>query len=264
MDALKLERPILPGHSIAGEELSSVATRHPERIAGVVYLEASYWYAYYHRSVETLPIDLEQLLRKLDQLQPGLANFAGKSPAEQRQLVEGLLRDDLPTLEMDLRDWQNSSQSALVQPAPPPPPGPDDLASFAAFRSWNKRITGIAYPEAEYRQQRQARQDGGVGGILEHYATDVMAGEQRYSDIRVPVLAIYALPHDLGPTINNDPVGRKISKEVDESAEKELNAFEADTPGARVVRLANANHYLFISNEADVLREMRAFMERLP
>ena len=42
MDALKLERPILAGHSIAGEELSSVATRHPERIAGVVYLDASY------------------------------------------------------------------------------------------------------------------------------------------------------------------------------------------------------------------------------
>jgi len=31
-------------------------------------------------------------------------------------------------------------------------------------------------------------------------------------------------------------------------------------PGARVVRLPNANHYVFISNEADVLREMRAFL----
>jgi non-heme chloroperoxidase len=31
-------------------------------------------------------------------------------------------------------------------------------------------------------------------------------------------------------------------------------------PGARVVRLAHANHYVFISNEADVLREMRAFL----
>jgi hypothetical protein len=31
-----------------------------------------------------------------------------------------------------------------------------------------------------------------------------------------------------------------------------------------VVRLPNANHYVFMSNEADVLREMRAFINGLP
>src|SRR6266404_4612022 len=36
LDALKLDRPVLVGHSIAGEELSSVGTRHPERIAGLI------------------------------------------------------------------------------------------------------------------------------------------------------------------------------------------------------------------------------------
>jgi len=34
LDALKLDKAVLVGHSIAGEELSSVATRHRERIAG--------------------------------------------------------------------------------------------------------------------------------------------------------------------------------------------------------------------------------------
>ena len=37
---------VLVGHSIAGEELSSVATRYLVRIAGLVYLEAGYLYAY--------------------------------------------------------------------------------------------------------------------------------------------------------------------------------------------------------------------------
>jgi hypothetical protein len=32
---------------------------------------------------------------------------------------------------------------------------------------------------------------------------------------------------------------------------------------ARVVRLARANHYVFLSNEADVLRELRAFIALL-
>ena len=40
LDALKLERPILVGHSIAGEELSSLAARHRSRAGGLVYLDA--------------------------------------------------------------------------------------------------------------------------------------------------------------------------------------------------------------------------------
>jgi len=33
MDALKLDRPVLVGHSIAGSELSSIGLRHPEKDA---------------------------------------------------------------------------------------------------------------------------------------------------------------------------------------------------------------------------------------
>ena len=40
LDALELERPVLIGHSIAGEELSSLAARYPLRAGGLVYLDA--------------------------------------------------------------------------------------------------------------------------------------------------------------------------------------------------------------------------------
>jgi pimeloyl-ACP methyl ester carboxylesterase len=46
IEALKLNRPVLIGHSIAGEELSSVGTRYPDKVAGLVYLDAGYSYAY--------------------------------------------------------------------------------------------------------------------------------------------------------------------------------------------------------------------------
>jgi pimeloyl-ACP methyl ester carboxylesterase len=42
----QLDRPVLVGHSIAGAELSSVATSYPDRVAGLVYLEAGYPYAF--------------------------------------------------------------------------------------------------------------------------------------------------------------------------------------------------------------------------
>lgn len=44
----------------------------------------------------------------------------------------------------------------------------------------------------------------------------------------------------------------------------QVNAFENGVPSARVVRLPHANHYVFRSNEADVLREMNAFIGSLP
>jgi pimeloyl-ACP methyl ester carboxylesterase len=40
LDALKLEQPVLIGHSIAGEELSSLAARYPSRASALVYLDA--------------------------------------------------------------------------------------------------------------------------------------------------------------------------------------------------------------------------------
>ena len=61
MNALKLNRPVLAGHSLGGEELSSVGSRHPERVAGLIYLDAGYAYAYYDRSRGDLGIDLIDL-----------------------------------------------------------------------------------------------------------------------------------------------------------------------------------------------------------
>ncbi len=40
LDKFELERPVLVGHSIAGEELSSLAARYPSRAGGLVYLDA--------------------------------------------------------------------------------------------------------------------------------------------------------------------------------------------------------------------------------
>jgi non-heme chloroperoxidase len=41
-------------------------------------------------------------------------------------------------------------------------------------------------------------------------------------------------------------------------------AFEKGLPSAKVVRIPHADHYVFRSNEADVLRDMNAFIAGLP
>jgi pimeloyl-ACP methyl ester carboxylesterase len=54
LNTLNLKKPVLVGHSIAGEELSSVGTRHPETVAGLIYLEAGYSYAFDDGTVPSL------------------------------------------------------------------------------------------------------------------------------------------------------------------------------------------------------------------
>ena len=70
IDALKLDKPVLAGHSIAGQELSSIGTRHPERVSGLIYLDAGYGYAYYdpngqkevYVSAASIQRDIKQLI----------------------------------------------------------------------------------------------------------------------------------------------------------------------------------------------------------
>ncbi|MEO7144990.1 MAG: alpha/beta hydrolase [Bryobacteraceae bacterium] len=214
LDALKLNRPVLAGHSLGGEELSSVGSRHPERVAGLIYLDAGYSYAYYDRSRGDLRIDLVDLQKKLEQLQPG------KGPQDPRHLIDELLATTLPGFERDLKEMQkNLPEAPTAQPAP-----------------------------AQVPPITQA----------------IMTGMQKYTDIRVPVLAIYAVPHATGQPFKDDAARAAADARDEATSGAQAKAFESGVPSARVVRLPHANHYVFLSNEADVQREMNAFLGNLP
>lgn len=96
-----------------------------------------------------------------------------------------------------------------------------------------------------------------------------MAGMKKYTGIRVPALAIYAMPSYLGTWLDNtnDPAVRTAADaffaRMRLSMEKQASAFEDGVPNARVVRLSGGHHLVFVSNEMDVLSEMRAFVAAL-
>ena len=46
LTSVGIDKPVLIGHSLAGQEMSYLAVQHRERIAGLVYLDAAYRYAY--------------------------------------------------------------------------------------------------------------------------------------------------------------------------------------------------------------------------
>jgi non-heme chloroperoxidase len=89
----------------------------------------------------------------------------------------------------------------------------------------------------------------------------IIDGQQKYTKIPVPILAIFAVPHDLGPLGTTTPEARAAQTALDEAlVGAQATAFERGLPSARVVRVPHANHYVFLSNEADVLREMETFL----
>ena len=147
-----------------------------------------------------------------------------------------------------------------------------DDTSFEALRISQRRDRGWAFPEAELRQQYAANPDGSVGrSLLSPAIRRAITVDARvkpdYSGIRVPVLAIY----QRDPPFDTVAAGFAIGSEQEREALRQEHAATralyvrwqrdllAAVPAARVVDLPGASLYMFLSNETDVLREIRSF-----
>jgi pimeloyl-ACP methyl ester carboxylesterase len=216
IDALHLNRPVVAGHSVAGEELSYLGSRHPDKVAGLIYLDAGYPYAMYDKANGNFLIDAIDLRQQLNQILPG------GTPAEDQKKE---LDEFIAKLQLVEKDAVRQRQS--MENMPPPPPGPRHAAP--------------------------------------PFAVAIMTGQQHFTTISAPALVIFAAPHDLGQTMKDKPEFRAAMEANDKhNTDSQIAAFESQVPSAHVVRIANANHYVFRSNEADVLREMNAFISTLP
>jgi non-heme chloroperoxidase len=219
-------------------------------------------HAYYDNLQGYYPIDHLELKKKLEQMEKLLIE---NNLAEGNILANELLQKQLPRFERALRQEMDMKSAAARMQSSPSAPTAADLASVPAFRAWLSRAQGFTLPEAELRQQFEITDDGHIIGQRRPRLSVQIAiayGMQKHTDIRVPALAVFAMPGDMRILESNDQVTRakiEYSKIVDAIA----TAFEAGNPSARVVRLPNANHVVFQSNEADVLREMKAFLSSL-
>jgi non-heme chloroperoxidase len=212
IDALKIDRPVLVGHSIAGEELSSIGSRHPEKVSGLIYLEAGMGYAYYDSDAGWIVLDMLDLKRGLDQFQDGAMQ-------DQKQFLNELLAT---TIRFE-KDMQQMAKETASTPGPtaPLPSRPPIIAA-------------------------------------------IQFGEQKYTHVDVPILAIFAVPHNFDGLKGNPDLKAAVTEADFARASAQANAFERGLPSAHVVRLANASHYVFKSNAADVVQEMNDFLARLP
>jgi len=225
LEVLKISAPILVGHSMAGSELTTLGVQHSDRLSGLVYLDAGD--------------------------DPG--DFSGKNP-EYRAFFERL-----PTMN-------------------PPPPSDADRRSFQAYQQWQVRTMGFSFPESELRNARVSNSDGSIGPSRTpssvRKAINDGSKKRNYSGIRVPVLALFTVTATIDGWSQYYHFRPKDDKERDAlekifAADRAyLNRYEetmrTGVPAAEIIEMPGADHYVFLSNQGDVLRELGTFLSSLP
>ena len=212
IDALHLMKPVLAGHSLAGEELSYIGSTHPERVAGLIYIEAGYPYALYDQLHGQLDLDVIELRKQL------------------RPLINGY--------------------------------------AFEAVKDYSGLIANLHRVEKELEQHQQETKDLPPSWVSPRMTPDlfaIMEGREEFTSIRTPALVIFA--SDLSPIPGADPKSHaeEARQELLMAGKKlQIEAFKRQVPSAHVVLIPHATHYVFQSNEAQVLREMEAFVATLP
>jgi pimeloyl-ACP methyl ester carboxylesterase len=225
LDTLDIQTPVLVGHSMAGSEMTTIAGQHPDRIAGLVYLDAGD--------------------------DPG--DFSGKNPA----------------------------YLALFEPLAPfmrlPGPTESDKRSFQAMRDRQMRTMRFAFPEAEFQNQFYSNPDGSVAArrAADFVGRAIGEGSKKrdYSNIRAPILYFAAAPpraRGWSQYYHFEPRNaeqRRALQRIYDADRNYLNRYERYMRTAkgpvRIVELVGADHYVFFTNEEEVLRGLRRFVAHL-
>ena len=125
----------------------------------------------------------------------------------------------------------------------------------------------LVFPEGERLQMARWPLDP----VIRRAITEENHVKPEYAKIRVPVLAIYrteTMAQVLVDFPPRNPQEREAIDQIFVSGRAMLSKWQGDllagVPTARIVELPGANLFMFLSNEADVIRELRAFAATLP
>jgi pimeloyl-ACP methyl ester carboxylesterase len=230
IDQGHIPKPVLIGHSMSGGEMTAVGHEHSDRLAGIVYLDAL-----------------------------------------------GDLEDDPPAD----KEWA-ALQAALppgLHPSPTCPPL--DRSTFAAYRRTLGCELGFMFPESELRNTFDENRDGSVGEVRVPGWVSRAIGQRQifrrdYSNIHVPVLA---LNNGFAPDATTDDVLKTFRYEVKTPEERAaidrfmarsnivfgrwITKLKTGAPDARIVYYPNAGHFVWMTRQAEVLREIHTFIAAL-
>lgn len=93
----------------------------------------------------------------------------------------------------------------------------------------------------------------------------IFSGFAPFTSVRVPLLAIFSNPFSAAPgTSPQTPPQAAAEAGWKAAVDNKIAVLQQDAPQARIVRLPHADHYIFVSNEDEVLDDVHQFIQALP
>jgi non-heme chloroperoxidase len=169
--------------------------------------------------------------------------------------------------------YDHSDVGGLIRVFPPPPPMlRADSASSTAVQGYVQRVYGPRIPEAQFRAIGRYDSTGRLVGDVTPARIDSLVlagcGHPDYSAVRAPALVIDAVV-DSAPQVfplwtrldtAQRTAARRYTAVLQQWAATERARVARELPGARVLELHGANHYVFASNPREVREAMREFL----
>src|SRR5690606_11130530 len=153
---------------------------------------------------------------------------------------------------------------------PRPDPTPEDLQTFRSMQAWYTRNAKVVLPEAEFRMMLATDEQGRPTMKFKRppfVGQKIEAGKRQYTNLHVPALGIFAVIDDPGAADMNDAEQRANAEAYmwfqRERATRQTALFKRDLPEARVVKIEHADHYVYLSNQSEVLDEINSFISGL-
>jgi len=193
--ALGMSKPILIGNSCGGPILHVLGAQHPDRIGGLMYLDAAEDPTLKLSDYNSPPVDTEHMPKHVDGKSPPF----GLPEAETRQLerfpLDPVIRKAIVEDNNVTPDYAHVAVPALV---------------FFRTKTWDAALADYP-PKSDQERVALAQGYASAAAMLSRWESDV----------------------------------RKI-------------------PNVAIVELPGASLYMFVSNEADIMRELRGFAASLP
>lgn len=130
------------GFSVGGEELSSIGSRFPDKVAGLIYLDAGYPYAFYNVKTGDPMVDRAELRRLLRQ-----AEHEMPMSLELRRRLLTSMEQNERNLRKGLEVTEAAQKGPPVNKKPAPiAPGPTMPPQMEAIRNNGSKYTAIPVP----------------------------------------------------------------------------------------------------------------------
>ena len=212
----------------------------------------------------------------LDSLQLGRVALVGHSIAgDELTAFAGAYPERVSRLVYLDAAYDHSDVGRLIRAFPPSPPMQRaDSASPVAVQAYVERVYGPHIPEAQFRAIGRYDSTGRLVGDVTPAAIDSLVlagcGHPDYAAVRAPALLIYAVA-DSAPQVfplwaGLDSVDRVAARRYTAVMQQWQTTERAraarELPGAHVLELHGANHYVFASNPREVAAAMRSFLGR--